>query len=108
MKKESFSKNACKLLMALMFMLAPWAARFKKQLISELTCIAHKVLRVTNHRPHKGGQWQRTSMLDIAVSCRAFDGCPLSQEPMPPHGLGPEPWQECNFMPATIGVCHVH
>ena len=29
------------------------------------------------------------------------------QEPMPPHGVGPEPWQEGNLMPATIGVCHV-
>ena len=29
------------------------------------------------------------------------------QELMPPHGVGPWPWQECTFMLATIRVCHV-
>ena len=30
-----------------------------------------------------------------------------SQEPMPLHGVGPQPWQVYRFMPTTIGVCHV-
>ena len=28
-------------------------------------------------------------------------------QPMPPHGVGPWPWQECEIMPAIIRICHV-
>jgi len=30
-----------------------------------------------------------------------------TQQPMAPHRVGHEPQQECDFKPATIGICHV-
>ena len=55
MQKTCMQRMPANVLMALLSILAPWAASCKKQLMSDNTCIAHKTLHVTNDRPHKGG-----------------------------------------------------